>query len=52
MNPFWASLGAWIYFSHRARKEKKKDDAIYDRAIRDAQQELAPQPPKRSQVPT
>jgi hypothetical protein len=43
MNPFWASLGAWIYFSHRARKEKKKDDAIYDRAIRDAQQELAPQ---------
>ena len=43
MNPFWASLGAWIYFSHRARKEKKKADAIYDRAIRDAQQELAPQ---------
>jgi len=52
MNPFWASLGAWIYFSHRARKEKKKDDAISDRAIREARQELAPQPPKRSQVPT
>ena len=43
MNPFWLSLGAWAFFSHKARKEKKKDDAIYDRAIRDAEEELAPQ---------
>jgi hypothetical protein len=39
MNLFWPSLGAWAYFSHKARKEKKKEDAIYDRAIRDAVEE-------------
>jgi hypothetical protein len=39
MNLFCPSLGAWAYFSHKARKEKKKEDAIYDRAIRDAVEE-------------
>ena len=39
MNLFWPSLGVWAYFSHKARKEKKKEDAIYDRAIRDAAEE-------------
>jgi hypothetical protein len=39
MNPFWPSLGAWAYFAHKARKEKPKEDAIYDRAIRDAVEE-------------
>jgi hypothetical protein len=39
MNLFYPSLGAWAYFSHKARKEKKKEDAIYDRAIRDAVEE-------------
>ena len=39
MNLFWPSLGVWAYFSHKARKEKKKEDAIYDRAIRDAVEE-------------
>jgi len=43
MNGFWASVAAWAFFSHKARQEKKRDDAIYDRAIRDAQQEHAPQ---------
>jgi hypothetical protein len=39
MNLFWPSLGAWAYFAHKARKEKPKEDAIYDRAIRDAVEE-------------
>ena len=39
MNLFWPSLGVWAYFSHKARQEKKKEDAIYDRAIRDAVEE-------------
>ena len=39
MNLFWPSLGVWAYFSHKARKEKKREDAIYDRAIRDAVEE-------------
>ena len=43
MNGFWASVAVWAFFSHKARQEKKRDDAIYDRAIRDAQQEHAPQ---------
>ena len=43
MNGFWASVAAWAFFSHKARQEEKRDDAIYDRAIRDAQQEHAPQ---------
>jgi hypothetical protein len=43
MNLFWPSLGVWAYFSHKARKEKKKEDAIYDRAIRDAAEEHSSQ---------
>ena len=39
MNLFWLSLGAWAHFSHKARKDNKKDDAIYDHAIRDAVEE-------------
>ena len=39
MNLFWPSLGVWAYFSHKARQEKKKENAIYDRAIRDAAEE-------------
>ena len=39
MNLFWPSLGVWAYFSLKARQEKKKEDAIYDRAIRDAAEE-------------
>jgi len=39
INLFWPSLGARAYFSHKARKEKKKRDAIYGRAIRDAAEE-------------
>jgi hypothetical protein len=39
MNLFWPSLGAWAYFSHKTRKEEKKEDAIYGRAIRDAVKE-------------
>jgi hypothetical protein len=39
MNPFWAFVAAWVFFSHKARQERKKDNAIYDRAIRDAAEE-------------
>ena len=43
MNPFWTSVGVWAFFSYKARKEKKKNDAIYEQALRDAQEEFAPQ---------
>ena len=38
MNPFWTSVGVWAFFSYKARKEKKKNDAIYEQALRDAQE--------------
>jgi hypothetical protein len=39
MNLFWPSLGAWAYISHKVLKEKKKEDAIFGRVIRDAVEE-------------
>ena len=49
MNLFWPSLGVWAYFSLKARQEKKKEDAIYDRAIRDATEEHSSEQAKYDQ---
>lgn len=41
MEIFLGLVAIWAYFSLRARKEKRKSDTIYHRAIVDAKQELA-----------
>ena len=43
MNLFWPSLAAWAYFSHKARQTRRTDDEIYERAIRDAEEEFSPE---------
>ena len=43
MNFFWPSLAAWAYFSHKARQTRRTDDEIYERAIRDAEEEFSPE---------
>ena len=50
MEIFLGLVGIWAYFSYRAKKERRKDDIIYNRLLEDALQEQESQQKEYDQL--